>query len=214
MVQNLKPVVELNSEDWTELLKKYKLQTVMSSVHVQMVWYRMQRALEPEIWYEVHGKEVLAAATLGEGIDQLLEKWSDKGQILDSYAADCLAMEALQCLYGLLENELVKKDVYIEKYQFPDPDEGGDGSMADILKQIQCSEAIQLTRDGVLRPMKSVVFIGILTTDKDKRCSTICRDCGREGLSEPLFITYGKLQRAGGIKIQLWISENIWQITD
>ena len=50
MVQNLKPVVELNSEDWTELLKKYKLQTVMSSVHVQMVWYRMQRALEPEIW--------------------------------------------------------------------------------------------------------------------------------------------------------------------
>ena len=26
MVQNLKPVVELNSEDWTELLKKYKLQ--------------------------------------------------------------------------------------------------------------------------------------------------------------------------------------------
>ena len=82
MVQNLKPVVELNSEDWTELLKKYKLQTVMSSVHVQVVWYRMQRALEPEIWYEVHGKEVLAAATLGEGIDQLLEKWSDKGQIL------------------------------------------------------------------------------------------------------------------------------------
>ena len=154
MVQNLKPVVELNSEDWTELLKKYKLQTVMSSVHVQMVWYRMQRALEPEIWYEVHGKEVLAAATLGEGIDQLLEKWSDKGQILDSYAADCLAMEALQCLYGLLEDELVKKNVYIEKYQFPDPDEGGDGSMADILKQIQCSEAIRLTRDGALRPMK------------------------------------------------------------
>ena len=31
MVQNLKPVVELNSEDWTELLKKYKLQTVIGS---------------------------------------------------------------------------------------------------------------------------------------------------------------------------------------
>lgn len=30
MVQNLKPVVELNSEDWTELLKKYKLQNVMT----------------------------------------------------------------------------------------------------------------------------------------------------------------------------------------
>ena len=44
MVQNLKPVVELNSEDWTELLKKYKLQNVMTSIHVQMLWYRMQRA--------------------------------------------------------------------------------------------------------------------------------------------------------------------------
>lgn len=82
MVQNLKPVVELNSEDWTELLKKYKLQTVMSSVHVQMVWYRMQRALEPEIWYEVHGKEVLAAATLGEGIDQLLENGLTRDRFL------------------------------------------------------------------------------------------------------------------------------------
>ncbi len=59
MVQNLKPVVELNSEDWTELLKKYKLQTVMSSVHVQMVWYRMQRALEPEIWYEYMERKFL-----------------------------------------------------------------------------------------------------------------------------------------------------------
>ena len=34
MVQNLKPVVELNSEDWTELLKKYKLQNVMTSIPV------------------------------------------------------------------------------------------------------------------------------------------------------------------------------------
>lgn len=200
MVQNLKPVVELNSEDWTELLKKYKLQTVMSSVHVQMIWYRMQRALEPEIWYEVHGKEVLAAATLGEGIDQLLEKWSDKGQILDSYAADCLAMEALQCLYGLLEDELVKKNVYIEKYQFPDPDEGEDGSMADILKQIQCSEAIRLTRGGALRPMKSVVFIGILTTDKDKRCSTICRDCGREDCPNRYSLHMGNYREPGGLR--------------
>ena len=200
MVQNLKPVVELNSEDWTELLKKYKLQTVMSSVHVQMVWYRMQRALEPEIWYEVHGKEVLAAATLGEGIDQLLEKWSDKGQILDSYAADCLAMEALQCLYGLLEDELVKTNVYIEKYQFPDPDEGGDGSMADILKQIQCSEAIRLTRDGALRPMKSVVFIGILTTDKDNHCSTICRDCGREDCPNRYSLHMGNYREPGVLR--------------
>ena len=166
MVQNLKPVVELNSEDWTELLKKYKLETVMTSIHVQMLWYRMQRALEPEIWYEVHADEVLAAATLGGGVDRLLEKWSDKGQILDSYAADCLSMEALQCLYGLLEDELVKKNVYIERYQFPDPEEEGRGSMAHILNQLQCSEAIGLTDDGMLRPMKSVVFIGVLTADQ------------------------------------------------
>lgn len=148
------------------------------------------------------------------GVDRLLVEWSDKGQILDSYAADCLAMEALQCLYGLLEDELVKTNAYIERYQFPDPEEEEEENMAYILKQLQCSETIGLTDDGTLRPMKSVVFIGILTADQKKRCSTICRGLRACGLSEPLFITYGKLQRTGGIEIQLWISENIWQIID
>ena len=200
MVQNLKPVVELNSEDWTELLKKYKLETVMTSIHVQMLWYRMQRALEPEIWYEVHADEVLAAATLGGGVDRLLEKWSDKGQILDSYAADCLSMEALQCLYGLLEDELVKKNVYIERYQFPDPEEEGRGSMAHILNHLQCSEAIGLTDDGMLRPMKSVVFIGVLTADQKKRCSTICRDCGRMDCPNRYSLHMGNYREPGALR--------------
>ena len=200
MVQNLKPVVELNSEDWTELLKKYKLQNVMTSIHVQMLWYRMQRALEPEIWYEVHADEVLAAATLGGGVDRLLEEWSDKGQILDSYAADCLAMEALQCLYGLLEDELVKTNAYIERYQFPDPEEEEEENMAYILKQLQCSETIGLTDDGTLRPMKSVVFIGILTADQKKRCSTICRDCGREDCPNRYSLHMGNYREPGGLR--------------
>ena len=179
----------------------------MTSIHVQMLWYRMQRALEPEIWYEVHADEVLAAATLGGGVDRLLEEWSDKGQILDSYAADCLAMEALQCLYGLLEDELVKTNAYIERYQFPDPEEEGEKNMAYILKQLQCSETIGLTDE-----------IGCFYRHFDSRPEEAMqydlqglRACG---LSEPLFITYGKLQRTGGIEIQLWISENIWQIID
>ena len=200
MVQNLKPVVELNSEDWTELLKKYKLQNVMTSIHVQMLWYRMQRALEPEIWYEVHADEVLAAATLGGGVDRLLEEWSDKGQILDSYAADCLAMEALQCLYGLLEDELVKTNAYIERYQFPDPEEEGEKNMAYILKQLQCSETIGLTDDGTLRPMKSVVFIGILTADQKKRCSTICRDCGRVDCPNRSSLHMGNYREPGALR--------------
>ena len=200
MVQNLKPVVELNSEDWTELLKKYKLQNVMTSIHVQMLWYRMQRALEPEIWYEVHADEVLAAATLGGGVDRLLEEWSDKGQILDSYAADCLAMEALQCLYGLLEDELVKTNAYIERYQFPDPEEEGEKNMAYILKQLQCSETIGLTDDGTLRPMKSVVFIGILTADQKKRCSTICRDCGRVDCPSRYSLHMGNYREPGVLR--------------
>lgn len=200
MVQNLKPVVELNSEDWTELLKKYKLQNVMTSIHVQMLWYRMQRALEPEIWYEVHADEVLAAATLGGGVDRLLEEWSDKGQILDSYAADCLAMEALQCLYGLLEDELVKTNAYIERYQFPAPEEEEEENMAYILKQLQCSETIGLTDDGTLRPMKSVVFIGILTADQKKRCSTICRDCGRVGCPNRYSLHMGNYREPGALR--------------
>jgi len=200
MVQNLKPVVELNSEDWTALLKKYKLQSVMTPIHVQMLWYRMQRALESEIWYEVHEDEVLAAATLGSSVDTLLEEWADKGQILDSYAADCLAMEALQCLYGLLEDELVKRNVYIERYHFPDPEEEGSASMADILEQLDCDETIGLTADGLLRPMKSVVFIGMLTTDKGKRCSTICRDCGRTDCPNRYSLHMGNYREPGALR--------------
>lgn len=200
MVQNLKPVVELNSEDWTELLKKYKLQSVMSSVHVQMLWYRMQRALEPEIWYEVHGDEVLAAATLGGGADRLLEEWSGRGQILDSYAADCLAMEALQCLYGLLEDELVKTGTYIAKYLFPDPEDEGTGSMADILEQLGCRQVIEQTYDGMLRPVKSVVFRGLLTENREKRCSTICRDCGRTDCPNRYSLHMGNYREPGALR--------------
>lgn len=72
--------------------------------------------------------------------------------------------------------------------------------MADILKQIQCSEAIRLTCDGVLRPMKSVVFIGILTTDKDKRCSTICRDCGREDCPNRYSLHMGNYREPGVLR--------------
>ena len=135
MVQNLKPVVELNSEDWTELLKKYKLQNVMTSIHVQMLWYRMQRALEPEIWYE-----------------------------------------------------------------FPAPEEEGEENMAYILKQLQCSETIGLTDDGTLRPMKSVVFIGILTADQKKRCSTICRDCGRVDCPNRYSLHMGNYREPGALR--------------
>lgn len=206
MVQRLKPVVELNSEGWPALLQKYKLENVMSAAHVQLLWQRVQHVMEPDIWYTVQISEsmtVLAAATLGEGVDTLLESWSEKGQILDSYAADCLAMEALQCMYSLLEDELLKQKLFITEYCFPEPEIGeGNGShgMAAILEQLQCGEYIRMTEDGMLRPLKSVVFSGILTADRAKRCITICENCSRTDCPNRYSLHMGNYREPGALK--------------
>lgn len=206
MIQRLKPVVELNSEGWPALLKKYKLENVMSAAHVQLLWQRVQHVMEPDIWYTVQISEsmtVLAAATLGEGVDTLLESWSEKGQILDSYAADCLAMEALQCMYSLLEDELLKQKLFITEYCFPEPeageDNGGNG-MAVILEQLQCGTYIRMTEDGMLRPLKSVVFSGILTADREKRCITICENCRRRDCPNRYSLHMGNYREPGALK--------------
>ena len=239
MIQRLKPVVELNSDEWPALLKKYKLEGVMSAAHVQLLWQRVQHAIEPDIWYTVQIPEfreeavpfsdtqtgnaggrstgleaekdrgadkamtVLAAATLGEGMDTLLEAWSGKGQILDSYTADCLAMEALQCVYSLLEDELLKQNLYITEYCFPEPETGGssgDNGMAAILQRLQCGEHISLTEEGTLRPLKSVVFSGILTHDGEKRCSTICANCSRTDCPNRHSLHMGNYREPGALK--------------
>ena len=206
MVQRLKPVVELNSEGWPALLQKYKLENVMSAAHVQLLWQRVQHVMEPDIWYTVQIPEsmtVLAAATLGEGVDTLLESWSEKGQILDSYAADCLAMEALQCMYSLLEDELLKQKLFITEYCFPKPEIGegnGGHGMAAILEQLQCGEYIRMTEDGMLRPLKSVVFSGILTADRAKRCITICENCSRTDCPNRYSLHMGNYREPGALK--------------
>ena len=235
MVQRLKPVVELNSEGWPALLKKYKLENVMSAAHVQLLWQQVQHVMEPDIWYTVQipgqqkdrtqaenvqsvqlqspgleaqiSKEkamtVLAAATLGEGLDTLLESWSEKGQILDSYAVDCLAMEALQCMYSLLEDELLKQKLFITEYCFPEPEIGegnGGHGMAAILEQLQCGESIRMTEDGMLQPLKSVAFSGILTADRAKRCITICENCSRRDCPNRYSLHMGNYREPGALK--------------
>ena len=206
MVQRLKPVVELNSEGWPALLQKYKLENVMSAAHVQLLWQRVQHVMEPDIWYTVQIPEsmtVLAAATLGEGVDTLLESWSEKGQILDSYAADCLAMEALQCMYSLLEDELLKRKLFITEYCFPEPEAGEDNGshgMAAILEQLRCGEYIRMTEDGMLRPLKSVAFSGILNADRVKRCITICENCSRTDCPNRYSLHMGNYREPGALK--------------
>ena len=83
MVQKLRPLIELNSDRWGGLLEKYRLDSVISTAHIQMLWCRMQKVMDTAIWYErqprkeeflasAPSEEVWAAATLGAGVDQLL----------------------------------------------------------------------------------------------------------------------------------------------
>ena len=204
MVQKLRPLIELNSDRWAGLLAKYRLESVVSTAHMQMLWCRMQKVLDTAIWYEIPSDnpsaDVWVAATLGMGVDQLIFEWSDKGQILDSYAAECLAMEALQCTYQLLEDRLAEEGFYITKYCFPEPTEDGCRQMLEILRKLRCGTQLQLMDEGMLRPMKSVVFRGVLTRDRQQRCGTICASCGRMDCPNRHSLHMGNYREPGALK--------------
>ena len=76
MTEILKPEIDLDG-GWELLMEKYKLNTVMSEIRIQAIWRRMKACAGPVVWYELQEekREVLAASTLGAGIDRLQEEW-------------------------------------------------------------------------------------------------------------------------------------------
>lgn len=171
----LRPGVDLRDDRWTELMEKYNLGSVISVARMQALWRRIRNCCSPVIWYELQDRQTaVVAATLGAGIDRLLEEWSGRGHLLDAWAADCLAMEALQCLYQVFEDELKKEGLFIGRYIFADKKD----EICQLLKLL--SADIQLNSEGMMQPVKSVVYQAILTDDVKNGCGTVCRECRRE----------------------------------
>lgn len=180
MVAFFQPEIELNEHKQRELLEKYRLDSVMSDGHLALLWRQMQQAMSAGLWYILPEESiVIAAATLGPGIDRLQEAMEANKRLLDVYAVDCLAMEALQCLYQILAERVRLQGYYINKYIFAEIDtkDGYDtGTLLDML-----GAEIALTDEGMMRPLKSVVFTGVLTNDADLACGNLCEQCSNTG---------------------------------
>lgn len=194
MTEILKPEIDLDG-GWELLMEKYKLNTVMSEIRIQAIWRRMKACAGPVVWYELQEekREVLAASTLGAGIDRLQEEWVLHGQLLDTYAADCLAMEALLCLYRVLEAELQKKGYYINQYIFEEGSELG-----QLLEHLQAD--IHLSAEGMMQPLKSVAYRGILTKEAGRKCNAVCDSCERGDCHHRQSLHMGNYREPGVLK--------------
>ncbi len=210
MVQILKPDIQVRQFFWSETIENYRLNGVVSEVHLRDIWKQMQRVWRPAIWYLLEEQRiqrrgrttpdsVLAAVTLGAGIDQLLGELENRNGLLDAYAVDCLSMEAMRCFYGVLEKELQRQGFYISRYHFADPDEEGGENIRSLLDLLQTD--ISLSPEGMMRPCKSVVYRGFLTEEKAENCELICSSCenlncqrrrlrSRENYREPGVLKY------------------------
>ena len=196
MTMVLRPQIDLDNDRWEELLEKYKLAPVMSAARIKALWRRIRTCSSPVIWYDLQDRQTVAvAATLGPGIDRLQEEWCSHSQLLDVYAADCISMEALQSLYRVVEKELQQQGLYICHYIFTqtgtgtdekaegsgDPDKavmaGFKSETGQLLEML--SADIHLTAEGMMQPLKSVVYRGILSENEEERCGTVCGDCSR-----------------------------------
>lgn len=197
MAMVLRPQIDLNDDRWEDLLAKYKLDSVMTASRIKALWRRIRTCSSPVIWYELQDRQTVAAAvTLGPGIDRLQEDWCAHSQLLDAYAVDCLSMEALQCLYRVLEKELQRQGLFICHYIFTQTETEADGraemsgetdgTAADVNGETgqlleMLSADIYLTAEGMMHPLKSVVYRGILSENAEKRCGSVCGGCSRRG---------------------------------
>lgn len=210
----LRPQIDLKNDRWAELLVKYKLDSVMSAARIKALWRRIRTCSSPVIWYDLQNRQiVVVAATLGASIDRLLEEWSSHGQLLDVYAADCLSMEALQCLYRVMEDELRRQGLFISRYVFAEPEEETAGvsgepdgaATAEMKGELErllnmLSTDIHLTAEGMMQPLKSVVYRGILTENVEERCGSICGDCSRQDCPHRQSLHMDKYRETGVLK--------------
>lgn len=119
--------------------------------------------------------------SLGNGIDDLQESYSEKGLLSQSYMLEVLASELLLRGYEAY-NCYVREntDRHTARYHFPGSEEAFTLEMLpNLLKglegRISCNAAF------CIKPKKSVVFIAELTQDESVQCEGICTGCHNTG---------------------------------
>lgn len=117
--------------------------------------------------------------SLGKGVDDLQDGYSDQGMLLESYMAETLASELLMRGYSAY-NRCAQADGtwHVARYHFLGSEEDFPLEMLpDLLKGL--TDRVSCNHCFYMEPKKSVVFVAELTQDEAVQCEGICVECGR-----------------------------------
>ena len=135
---------------------------------------------QSEAYSVIHEQVVMS---LGNGVDCLQERYSERELLSQSYMIEVLASELLLQGYAAY-NHYIKEntDWHVARYYFLGSDEDFPLEMLpDLLKEltplITCNSAF------CMLPKKSVAFIAELTQDDDIQCRGICVGCNNANCS-------------------------------
>ncbi len=129
-------------------------------------------SVEAEICYAED--QVICVATLGRGYDQLTNLAEDAGKLFLAYTLECFAMEFLSKAYGKMnETVYLEKKKWMGEYRFLGEDDLS--KLASYTDQLQSLQVIW--QNGMLHPLKSVIFTAAYKEDrKESGCET-CEKC-------------------------------------
>ncbi len=128
--------------------------------------------VEAEIMY--YEDKVVCAATLGAGYDKLCDVAEEAGKLFLAYSLECFSMEFLSKAYEKM-NETVYRETgkWMGAYRFL-----GDGELEELEDYTNRLSSVMLQwKNGMLRPLKSVIFTAAYKEDrKESGCDT-CENC-------------------------------------
>lgn len=115
--------------------------------------------------------------SLGSGLDDLQESYTQRGRLSESYMLEVLADELLLEGYGAYNRYIRENtDWHVARYHFFGSEEG---FPLEMLPELLDSFAIPVTCNEVfcMQPKKSVAFVSELTQDENVSCRGICMGC-------------------------------------
>ncbi len=124
-----------------------------------------------EIWLFEEEDGVVCAATLGRRYDDLAGLVAESGNLLLSYCMECLGMEFLSKAYEKINDTVHEsKGFWLSKYHFLEE--------KDFLQRrdILCGTGVEW-KNGMIRPLKSVVFHADYRTQKEDEGCHDCSNC-------------------------------------
>lgn len=152
----------------------YQMVGLLGSLVRAKAWYKVCQAGEIEgIPYRNY---VVVLVTLSEYIDRLIALESEAGNLLDAYMLDCIALEFLDIAYQQVADKIYKEtQLWQGGYQFP-----GEQIPLELLPLIleKFSDVpVTLHSSGMMSPVKSVVYLAKLVSERQDSNCCICLSC-------------------------------------